>query len=130
MQAVDRAPVLFHGEQPHAVRGVVVEAHLRLCRADRVRERAAAGYDKGTACAASDCGNPMPYVGRERETPAQLDDCRTAAHLGCGFRIAKSCCGIEMMHLRHLDGAFAHNFDPDAARDAGEVFCLYGTAVD
>src|SRR5260370_10523388 len=59
MQALDRATILLHGEQPHAVGGAIVKAHLRLRSADLVGERTAARYDDGAARAAGDGGDPI-----------------------------------------------------------------------
>jgi len=60
MQALDRATILLHGEQPHAMGGAIVKAHLHLRRADCIGERTAARYDDGAAGAARNRGDPIP----------------------------------------------------------------------
>jgi ferredoxin len=60
MQALERATILLHRQQCHAMCSVIVKAHLRLRSADLVREWTTARYDDDAASAASDRGDPIP----------------------------------------------------------------------
>src|SRR5215469_18599861 len=106
MQALDRAAILLHGEQSHAMRSKVVEAHLCLRGAYQVSERTAARYDDGTAGASRNCGDPILQMGRKREASAHLYDHgprpRLHTHLGRGPRISDPCRRIKLMHFRDL----------------------------
>ena len=90
-------------------------------RAARSRTASAKGPPPGTTtmrpAQAAIAVDPAPQIERRGAASADLDDCRpvAAAHSVGDFRIALSRRGVELMHLRDLGRALAHDLDADRA---------------